>query len=97
MTLTLATGFYLWFALSVYGWGSRNSINLFVTFCIADVLTFTTMPIFYEAIIESTYPIAEGKVSPFITNHQYYMYIGTSGGMLTLTINIGTLIFSVST
>lgn len=29
----------------------------------ADVLVFTAMPIFYEAVIEATYPVAEGIIT----------------------------------
>ncbi|XP_019850326.1 PREDICTED: disrupted in renal carcinoma protein 2 homolog [Amphimedon queenslandica] len=79
LLLLIASGFFLWFSLSIYGYGSQNTINLFITFCMADVLVFTAMPIFYEAVIEATYPVAEG----------------TSSGFLTLTINIGTLLFSI--
>lgn len=54
-------------------------------------------PIFYEAVVEQTYPIAEGMNIVIL----YIMMIvfnklGTSAGILTLSLNIGTLIFSVS-
>ena len=57
----------------------------------------TVFPIFYEAVVEQTYPIAEGMNIVIL----YIMMIafnklGTSAGILTLSLNIGTLIFSVS-
>ena len=56
----------------MYGYGSQNTINLFVTFCMADVLVFTAMPIFYEAVIEATYPVAEGiYIYIYIYTHIY--------------------------
>lgn len=60
--LMMAGACFLWFSLSVYGYGSMNPINLFITFCFGEVFVFTAMPIFYEAVIETTYPVAEGTL-----------------------------------
>jgi FLVCR family MFS transporter len=75
----LATVFFIWFSLSIYGWGSSNPINLFFSFCMYSILIGTSMPIYYEAAVESTYPVTEG----------------TSAGMLSLSINVGNLIFAI--
>lgn len=60
--MTFTTLSVIWFALSIYGWGSRNPINLFVTYTSFYTFSFASMPIYYEAAVEATYPIAEGIV-----------------------------------
>lgn len=54
-------------------------------------------PIFYEAVVEQTYPIAEGmNIVILYIIMIVFNKLGTSAGILTLSLNIGTLIFSVS-
>ena len=60
--MSLTTLSILWFSLSIYGWGSRNPINLFISFSLFYTFSFASMPIYYEAVIEATYPIAEGII-----------------------------------
>lgn len=64
--LVLTTAFFLWFSLSLYGWGSSNPVNLFVSFCLTYVFSFASIPIFYEAAVEATYPVSEGTVLELI-------------------------------
>jgi predicted MFS family arabinose efflux permease len=72
--------FSIWFSLSIYGWGSSNPINLFLSFSLCSILISTTMPIYFEAAVECAYPTAEG----------------TTSGIVALFINIGILFFSVN-
>ena len=59
--LTLSTILAFWFALSIYGYTSKNAINLFLTLCFQVFFTFAPSPLFYEAAVEVTYPVPEGK------------------------------------
>ncbi|XP_019853138.1 PREDICTED: disrupted in renal carcinoma protein 2 homolog isoform X2 [Amphimedon queenslandica] len=77
--MSLTTLSVLWFALSIYGWGSSNPVNLFITYSLFYTFSFASMPIYYEAAVEATYPISEG----------------ISGGILTLSCNAAILIFAV--
>ena len=58
--MSLTTLSVLWFALSIYGWGSGNPVNLFITYSLFYTFSFASMPIYYEAAVEATYPISEG-------------------------------------
>ena len=73
LLLFLSTISYLWFSLSIYGYGSQNSLNLFVTFCAGNVMISSSFPIFYEAVVEQTYPIAEGTMNNFIMSITHVM------------------------
>jgi FLVCR family MFS transporter len=75
---SLTTLSLLWFSLSMYGWGSLNPVNLFITYCLFYMFSFASLPIYYEAAIEATYPVPEG----------------TSGGILTLSCNAANLVFA---
>ena len=61
LLLVLATALSLWFALAIYGYVSQNPVNYFVTYMLINIFTLSTFPIFYEAIVEATYPVSEGK------------------------------------
>ena len=58
--LTIATVLAFWFAVSVYGYTSNNAVNIFITLCLQYFFAFATTPLFYEAAVEVTYPVAEG-------------------------------------
>jgi len=61
--LTVATVMSLWFSLSIYGIVPRsyNPLNFFISYAAIVVCTFCAFPIYYEAIVENTYPVPEGK------------------------------------
>ena len=58
--LGLATAFCLWFSLAVYGYVSQHPVNYFVSYVLLNLFTLCAFPIFYEAIVECTYPVSEG-------------------------------------
>ena len=60
--LTVATLLAFWFAISVYGYTSANAVNLFLSLCIQYFFTFAAYPLFFEAAVEVTYPVPEGKI-----------------------------------
>lgn len=96
MLLFSATITLIWFALSIYGWGWSNPINYFMTYLISNTLIVASLPVFYEAVVETTYPVSEGNCIIYTTVLHDTLLLGTSSGMLTLSLNVGTLIFAVS-
>lgn len=63
LLLILSTLLCIWFSLSIYGYGSRDSINYFFSYSLINVFALAAFPIFYEAIVETTYPVSEGKAT----------------------------------
>ena len=58
--LTVATLLSFWFSLSVYGYTSSNAVNIFLSLCLQYFFAMATNPLYYEAAVETTYPVAEG-------------------------------------
>ena len=58
--LTMATPLAFWFAVSVYGFTSKNAVNLFISLCLQFFFAFATTPLYFEAAVEVTYPVPEG-------------------------------------
>jgi hypothetical protein len=50
----------VWFSLAIYGIVSHNPMNLFFSYLLINAFTLAVFPIFYEAIVECTYPVSEG-------------------------------------
>lgn len=73
MFLSLCTALSLWFSLSIYGWGSQNPINYFFSFALVNVFALAAFPVFYEAIVENTYPVSEGvnSVAIYLSMPEY--------------------------
>ena len=67
--LFLATVFSLWFSLAIYGYVSQNPINYFFSYALVNVFTLAAFPIFYEAIVECSYPVSEGCTSCIIDKY----------------------------
>ena len=61
LLLMMATPLAFWFAVSVYGFTSTNAINLFISLCLQYFFAFATTPLVFEAAVEVTYPVPEGK------------------------------------
>ena len=61
MLTGLTTAFSLWFSLALYGYVSQHPINYFVSFVLLNLFILSAYPIYYEAIVECTYPVSEGK------------------------------------
>jgi len=59
--LVVCAGFSLWFSLSLYGYGSSHPVNYFISFTVVNVAAVAVFPVFYEAVVESTYPVPEGS------------------------------------
>ena len=57
----MATPLAFWFAVSVYGFTSTNAVNLFITLCLQYFFAFATTPLSFEAAVEVTYPVPEGR------------------------------------
>ena len=74
--LFLATVFSLWFSLAIYGYVSQNPINYFFSYALVNVFTLAAFPIFYEAIVECSYPVSEGCTSCIIRTIDYVQGIG---------------------
>jgi hypothetical protein len=75
----VAFAFSVWFSLSIYGWGSSNPINLFISYSMLSLLLIACLPIYYEAGVEGTYPVTEN----------------VSAGVISLSINVGILTFAI--
>ena len=58
--LTMATLLAFWFAVSVYGFTSKNAVNLFISLCLQYFFAFAATPLYFEAAVEVTYPVPEG-------------------------------------
>ena len=68
----MATLLAFWFAVSVYGYTSNNAINLFISLCLQYFFAFATLPLFFEAAVEVTYPVPEGMM---FTQDNYYVKV----------------------
>ena len=59
--LGISTAFGFYFSLAVYGYISGSAVNIFMGLCLQYFFTFATTPLYYEAAVEVTYPVPEGK------------------------------------
>lgn len=58
----VATALYLGFAMSIQGViFEKQSLFKFSTSVLASAVLAVTNPIFYEALVEATYPVPEGR------------------------------------
>ena len=53
--LTIATLLAFWFAVSVYGFTSKNAVNIFISLCLQYFFAYATSPLYFEAAVEVTY------------------------------------------
>ena len=67
LLLSVATAVAVWFSLSVYGYTSDNAVNVFLSLCFQYFFTLATIPIYYEAAVEATFPVPEGTHPAFQT------------------------------
>jgi len=75
----VATLLSFWFSLSVYGYTSSNAVNIFLSLCLQYFFAMATNPLYYEAAVETTYPVAEGS----------------SGGVITMLSNIASVVLQL--
>jgi FLVCR family MFS transporter len=61
--LGVSTFFGFYFSLAVYGYISGSAANIFMGLCLQYFFTFATTPLYYEAAVEVTYPVSEGKIA----------------------------------
>ena len=65
----MATPLAFWFAVSVYGYTSTNAVNLFLSLCFQYFFATATIPLFFEAAVEVTYPVPEGEYHVLLQLH----------------------------